>query len=43
MTSLVNIFVPARYTCNDKTGVRMFRAQFGGSRLWAIGAAAIVV
>lgn len=29
MTSFVNMFVPARYTCNDKRAVRMFRAQFG--------------
>jgi len=29
MTSFVNIFIPARYTCNDKKAVRMLRAQFG--------------
>jgi len=29
MTSFVNMFVPARYTCNDKRAVQMFRAQFG--------------
>jgi len=29
MTSFVNMFIPARYTCNDKKAVRMFRAQFG--------------
>jgi len=29
MTSFVNMFVTARYTCNDKRAVRMFRAQFG--------------
>ena len=29
MTSFVNMFFPARYTCNDKMAVRMFRAQFG--------------
>ena len=29
MTSFVNMFVPARYTCNDKKTVRMFCAQFG--------------
>ena len=28
MTSFVNMFVSARYTCNDKKAVRMFRAQF---------------
>ena len=37
MTSFVNMFIPARYTCNDKKAVRMFRAQFRvcptGSRL----------
>jgi len=27
MTSFVNMFTPARYTCNDKMAVRMFRAQ----------------
>ena len=26
---LVNMFLPARYTCNDKRAVQMFRAQFG--------------
>jgi len=29
MTSFVNMFIPARYTCNDKIAVHMFRAQFG--------------
>ena len=29
MTSFVNMFLPARYTCNDKKAMRMFRAQFG--------------
>jgi len=29
MTSFVNMFVPARYTCNDKKALRMFRAQIG--------------
>jgi len=31
MTSFVNMFSPARYICNDKKAVRMFRAQFGES------------
>jgi hypothetical protein len=29
MMSFINMFKPARYTCNDKKDVRMFRAQFG--------------
>ena len=29
MTSFVNMFEPARHTCNDIKAVRMFRAQFG--------------
>jgi len=29
MTSFVKMFIPVRYTCNDKKAVRMFRAQFG--------------
>jgi len=29
MTSFVNMFVPARYTCNDKKAVCRFCAQFG--------------
>jgi hypothetical protein len=29
MTSFVNMFQPARYTCNDIREVRMFRTQFG--------------
>jgi len=29
MTSFVNMFLPARYTCNDKIAVEMCRAQFG--------------
>ena len=29
MTSFVNMFQPARYTCNDIKAVHMFRAQFG--------------
>ena len=29
MTSFVEMFVPARLTCNDKKTVRMFCAQFG--------------
>jgi hypothetical protein len=29
MTSLVIMFQPARYTCNDIRAVRMFRTQFG--------------
>jgi len=29
MTSFVNMFIPARYTRNDKKALRMFRAQFG--------------
>jgi hypothetical protein len=29
MTSFVNMFSPARCTCNDIKAVRMFRAQFG--------------
>ena len=29
MTSFVNMFIPARYTWNDKKAVRIFRAQFG--------------
>jgi hypothetical protein len=29
MTSVVNMFSPARYTCNDIRAVRMFRTQFG--------------
>ena len=29
MTSFVNMFVPARFTCNDKKAVRFFLAQFG--------------
>ena len=29
MTSFVNLFGPARFACNDKKAVRMFRAQFG--------------
>ena len=29
MTSFMNMFVPARYTCNYKMAVRMFRVQFG--------------
>jgi len=29
MTSFVNMFVPDRYTGNDKRTVQMFRAQFG--------------
>ena len=28
MTSFVNMFVTALYTCNDKKAVRLFRAQF---------------
>jgi hypothetical protein len=28
MTSFVDMFVPARYTCNDKKAVRFFRPQF---------------
>ena len=28
ITSFVNMFVPARYTCNDKKAVRTFRARF---------------
>ena len=28
MTSFVNMFSPARYTCNDIRALRMFRAQF---------------
>jgi hypothetical protein len=31
MTSFVEMFLPARYTCNDIKAVRMFRAQFGVS------------
>ena len=27
--SFVNMFIPARYTCNDKKAVPMFCAQFG--------------
>jgi len=27
-TSFVNMVLPARYTCNDKRAVQMFRAQF---------------
>jgi len=29
MTSFINKFLPARYTCNDKRAVQLFRAQFG--------------
>src|SRR5215469_3120914 len=29
MTSFVNMFSPARYTCNDIKAARMFRAHFG--------------
>jgi len=29
MTSFVNMFISARYTCKDKKAVLMFRAQFG--------------
>ena len=29
------MFLPARYTCNDKRAVQMFRAQFGVSPLAA--------
>jgi hypothetical protein len=29
MTSFVDMFSPARYTCKDMMTVRMFRAQFG--------------
>jgi hypothetical protein len=29
MTSFVNMFFPASYTCNDKRAVEMFCAQFG--------------
>jgi len=28
MASFVNMFLPARYTCNDKKAVGLFRAQF---------------
>jgi hypothetical protein len=28
MTSFVDKFSPARYTCNDMMAVRLFRAQF---------------
>jgi len=28
MTSFVNMFISARYTCNDKTAVGLFHAQF---------------
>ena len=37
------MFVPARYTCNDKREVRLFRAQFRVSRLRPVVAAAAVV
>ena len=43
MTSFVNMFSPARYTGNDIKAVRMFRAQFGVSRLRPVGGAAAVV
>ena len=43
MTSLVDMFLPARYTCNNKTAVQMFHAQIGVSRFWPVGGAEAVV
>jgi hypothetical protein len=43
MTSFVNMFSPAPYTCNDIRAVGKFRAQFRVSRLWPIGAVAAAV
>jgi hypothetical protein len=42
MTSFVNMFQPARYTCNDKKVVRMFRAVWEVSCLRPVGEAAVV-
>ena len=43
MTSFVNMFLPARYTCNNIRAVRMFRAQFGECPACSpVGAAAAV-
>ena len=43
MASFVNMFVLARYTCNDKNALRLFRAVSTVPRLQPFGAAAAVV